>query len=160
MKIAFLISAGRFPSGILQELSAQLQQHQLIHWPRGESSPATDIEVLLVLGEVTAAQMAGQTKLALIQAVTAGYEEIDIDAANKLGIWVSFSPSEVTGNAASVAEFAVLLMLGASRHFQQVVRLREDSAGSPGITPAMSGKTVCIVGLGSIGRLLVDPPPP
>jgi len=139
MKIAFLISAGRFPSGILQELSAQLPQHQLIHWPRGESSPATDIEVLLVLGEVTAAQMAGQTKLALIQTVTAGYEEIDIDAANKLGIWVSFSPSEVTGNAASVAEFAVLLMLGASRHLQQVVPLGEGSAGSLGIPPAMSG---------------------
>jgi phosphoglycerate dehydrogenase-like enzyme len=156
MKIAFLISAGRFPSGILQELSAQLPQHQLIHWPRGESSPATDIEVLLVLGEVTAAQMAGQTKLALIQTVTAGYEEIDIDAANKLGIWVSFSPSEVTGNAASVAEFAVLLMLGASRHLQQVVPLGEGSAGSLGIPPAMSGKTVCIVGLGNIGRLLVD----
>jgi len=156
MKIAFLISAGRFPSGILQELRAQLPQHQLIQWTRGESSPATDIEVLLVLGEVTAAQMARQTKLALIQTVTAGYEEIDIDAANKLGIWVSFAPSEVTGNAASVAEFAVLLMLGASRHLQQVVRLREDSAGSLGIAPSMSGKTVCLVGLGNIGRLLVD----
>jgi hypothetical protein len=69
MKIAFLISAGRFPSEILQELRAQLPQDQLIHWTRGESSPAPDIEVLLVLGEVTAAQMAGQTKLALIQTV-------------------------------------------------------------------------------------------
>ena len=77
MKIAFLISAGRFPSGILQELRAKFPQHQLIPWARGESSPATDIEVLLVLGEVTAAQMARQTKLALIQTVTAGYEEID-----------------------------------------------------------------------------------
>ena len=90
MKIAFLISAGRFPSGILQELRAQLPRHQLIQWTRGESSPATDIEVLLVLGEVTAAQMARQTKLALIQTVTAGYEEIDIDAANKLGIGYRF----------------------------------------------------------------------
>jgi phosphoglycerate dehydrogenase-like enzyme len=156
MKIAFLISAGRFPSEILQELRAQLPQDQLILWTRGESSPATDIEVLLVLGEVTAAQMARQTKLSLIQTVTAGYEGIDIDTATKLGIWVSFSPSEVTGNAASVAEFAVLLMLSASRHLQQVVRLRDESAGSPGITPALSGKTVCIVGLGSIGRLLAD----
>src|ERR1700674_2762334 len=93
MKIAFLMRAGRFPSGILQELRAQLPQHQLIHWTRGESSPATDIDVLLVLGEVTAAEMASQTKLALIQTVSAGYEGIDIDAANDLGIWVSFSPS-------------------------------------------------------------------
>jgi phosphoglycerate dehydrogenase-like enzyme len=108
-------------------------------------------------GEVTAAQMASQTKLALIQTVTAGYEEIDIDAANKLGIWVSFSPSEVTGNAAWVAEFAVLLMLGASRHLQQLVRLREDSAGSLGIARAMNGKTVCIVGLAtSVGCWLTD----
>jgi phosphoglycerate dehydrogenase-like enzyme len=156
MKIAFLISAGRFPAGILQELRAQRPQDQLIHWVRGESSPATDIDVLLVLGEVTAAEMARQTKLALIQTVTAGYEGIDIDAANELGIWVSFAPSELTGNAASVAEFAVLLMLGAARHLQQVVRLREDSAGSLGIAPALSGKTVCVVGLGNIGRLLVD----
>ena len=94
MKIAFLISAGRFPAGILQELRAQLPQHQLIHWTRGESSPATDIDVLLVLGEVAAAEMASQTKLTLIQTVTAGCEGIDIDAANKLGIWVSFSPCE------------------------------------------------------------------
>src|SRR4029077_2195917 len=115
---------------------ALLPQHHLIHWARGESSPATDIEVLLVLGEVTAAQMARQPKLALIQTVTAGYEEIDIDAANKLGIWVSFTPSDVTGNAASVAEFAVLLMLGASRHLQQVVPLGEGSASSLGISHA------------------------
>jgi hypothetical protein len=77
MKIAFLISAGRFPSGILQELRAQRPQDRLIHWMRGESSPATDIDVLLVLGEVTAAEMARQTKLALIQTVTAGYIYVD-----------------------------------------------------------------------------------
>jgi hypothetical protein len=45
MKIAFLINAGRLPSKILQELRAQLPQDQLIHWTRGEGSPATDIEV-------------------------------------------------------------------------------------------------------------------
>jgi phosphoglycerate dehydrogenase-like enzyme len=156
MKIAFLHGPAQFNRDLFPELSAKLPHHELLPWTRGEKSPDRDIEVLLVSGEVTRAQMASQTKLALIQTVSAGYEGIDIDAANDLGIWVSFSPSGATGNAVSVAEFAVLLMLGASRHLNQAARLREHSADPPGMRPAMSGKTVCIVGLGSIGRLLVD----
>jgi phosphoglycerate dehydrogenase-like enzyme len=155
MKIAFLHGPAQFFSEILSDLRAKLPQHELISWAPGENSPDRDIEVLLVQGEVTRALMADQRKLALIHTVTAGYEGIDIDAATDLGIWVSFSPSGVTGNATSVAECAVLLMLGASRHINQIVCLRDHSADT-GTNPAMSGKTVCIVGLGGIGRLLVD----
>jgi phosphoglycerate dehydrogenase-like enzyme len=113
--------------------------------------------VLLSIGEVRREQLAGQPKLAFIQTASAGYESVDIDAATELGIWVSYAPSDVTGNATSVAEFALLLLLGASRHLGEAVEsLRNDAVKLPRLNLALKGKTVCIVGLGSIGRQLVD----
>ena len=101
--------------------------------------------------------MESQPKLTLIQTTTAGYEGVDIDAASELGIWVSFCPSDATGNAVSVAEFAVLLMIAASRHLNQALRSMQDqSVEAPRLNPALSGKTVCIVGLGGIGQLLIE----
>jgi phosphoglycerate dehydrogenase-like enzyme len=66
-------------------------------------------------------------------------------------------PSEESGNAASVAEHAVLLMLMLSRRWNQISATREKGTpvawGSPP-GQAVIGKTVCIVGLGGVGREL------
>jgi phosphoglycerate dehydrogenase-like enzyme len=157
MKIAFLHSENDFNAEMLHKLRSRLTEHELLAWVTGKSAPAHDLEVLLSVGRVGREQLENQPKLALIQTASTGYENVDIDAATKLGIWVSYAPSDLTGNAISVAEFAVLLLLGASRHLAQALESIHDNAIKPSrLNPALSGKTVCVVGLGSIGQLLID----
>ncbi len=114
----------------------------------GDPAPASDLDMLLVAGDVGRELLASQPRLSFVQTVTAGYEGVDVDAASDLGIWVSSAPSGETGNAVSVAEFAVFLMIGASRNVLAEPMMH--------ISPSLFGKSVCIVGLGSIGRLIVD----
>ncbi len=157
MKIAFTHTDNSFTAELLKQLRDKLPQHQILPWLKDENAPAFDLDVVLVMGAINREQMESQPKLTLIQTASAGYEGVDIEAASELGIWVSFCPSDITGNAVSVAEFAVLLMIGASRRLNQALRSMQDpSVEAPRLTPALSGKTVCIVGLGSIGHLLLD----
>jgi phosphoglycerate dehydrogenase-like enzyme len=157
MKIAFVHSKNEFTAKLFSELKKRLNNHEIVSWVENETAPADDFEALVVMGKFTHEQIAGQTKLLLIHTVSAGYDSIDIDEANQMGVLVSYSPSGLTGNAISVAEFAVMLMLGASRHLHQVLLpLKENGIKIPGIAGALFGKKVCIVGLGTIGRLLAD----
>lgn len=157
MKIAFIYADKEFNNTLFKELKEKLAGHHLLTWESGKPAPAQDFEIILVMGKLTREQMEAQPRLMLIQTVSAGYDGIEVDAATDLGIWVSYSPSELTGNAVSVAEFAIMLMLGASRYFGQVIQpLRDQNTTAPGITPALYHKTVCIVGLGTIGRMVAE----
>jgi hypothetical protein len=48
-------------------------------------------------------------------------------AATKAGVWVASAPTTKTGNGESVAEFAVLLMLAASRRLNEALAFTRDS---------------------------------
>src|ERR1700690_2026047 len=91
---------------------------------------------------------------------SAGYEGGDIEAATKFGVWVGSAPTTKTGNGESVAEIAVLLMLAASRRLNEKLASTHGGAQSRPEkwegNRALFGKTVCIVGLGGIGDLLVE----
>ena len=86
-----------------------------------------------------------------------GLESVDIEAATKNGVMVARIPSEESGNAASVAEHAILFMLMLSRNWNRLSRAREENKPLPWGSPegqALLKKTVCIVGLGGVGREL------
>ena len=157
MKIAFLHSENFFTSALLREFRPALAHHEVVEWISGKEAPALDFDLLLAMGNVGRELLLNQPKLKLIQTASDGYEEVDIDAASELGIWVSYAPADLTGNATSVAEFAVLLLLGVARHLGEALRsLQGDPVRSPTLNLSLSGKTVCIVGLGTIGQQLVD----
>ena len=157
MKIAFLGTHNGFTASLHRELVHALPGHECRLWNEGEVAPANDIELLLVNGAVHREQFLDQPKLNFIQTVSTGFEALDIDAATQLGIWVSFAPSDETGNATSVAEFAVLLLLGASRRLaEDIAFVHSGSAPVRRPSPALDGKTVCIVGLGSIGLRVAE----
>jgi phosphoglycerate dehydrogenase-like enzyme len=147
-----------------RELVKQLQEahprDQFLPWPPGIPAPALDLDVLIALGPVGAPELEGQTRLGLVQTAGAGYEEVDLAAARAAGIWVASAPTTRTGNGESVAEYAVLLMLAASRRLNEELAYTRDRATprpeKPQINRALFGKTVCIVGLGGIGDLLVE----
>ncbi|MBC5824150.1 MAG: NAD(P)-binding domain-containing protein [Candidatus Eremiobacteraeota bacterium] len=90
----------------------------------------------------------------LVQQFGVGLDSVDVEAATGAGVWVARIPSDVSGNADSVADHALLLMLMLSRRIRDceaalVDRRLGEPAGS-----ALRGKTACIVGLGNVGKAL------
>ena len=157
MKIAFLHTRNFFTSELLRHFRSALAHHEVVEWLEGNDAPAFDFDVLLAMSHVGRELLLVQPKLMLVQTASDGYEDVDIDAASALGIWVSYAPADLTGNATSVAEFAVLLLLGAARHLgEALTSLRGGPIRPPTLSLALSGKTVCIIGLGTIGQQLVD----
>lgn len=92
--------------------------------------------------------------LSIVCALGVGYATVDADAVKARGIMATHGPGT---NAASVAEFALGLMLAVTRRmifYDGYARAgRWAATGSKGgYTATVSGKTVGIIGLGHIGR--------
>lgn len=94
--------------------------------------------------------LAGANNLKVISRYGVGVDAVDLEAARKKGIVVTNTPG---ANSASVAELTIGLMLALARQLQQAF-----SATRQGKWPRLSGvtlegKTVGIIGLGSIGKI-------
>ena len=90
--------------------------------------------------------------LRLVQLLSAGYDRADIDSARKASVPISNNGG---ANSVAVSEHALMLMLATSR---QLVRQHTNVASgrwrgndTPKLTE-LRGKTVGIVGLGTIGK--------
>lgn len=86
----------------------------------------------------------------LIALRCAGFNQVDLRAAAKLGMTVARVPAY---SPESVAEHAVALMLSLARRIPRAYnRVREGNFSLEGLTGfCMSGKTVGLIGLGKIG---------
>jgi phosphoglycerate dehydrogenase-like enzyme len=156
MKIAVLHGENAYAASEFEHLSVRLSGHELVTWHPGQPPPANDFQILLGVGEIDRKLLESQPHLELVQMTSAGYEGVDVEAASTLGIWVSLAPSGETGNALSVAEWGVLLLMASSRDLGLALRSERDPSVKlerPG--QALFGKEVCIVGYGGIGRELV-----
>ncbi len=155
MKIAFHRKRHFFLDLESARLKERLTAHEYYDWFAGEEAPANDLDVAIVVGPFDKRAIAEQSQLFFIQTASAGYEGVDLDAATESGIWVSFAPAGETGNAISVAELAVMLMIGASRRLNRALAsVRRHELRTDHLATALYGKTACIVGLGSIGGAL------
>ena len=108
-----------------------------------------------VLKPCTASHIAAAPRLKLIQKIGVGVNTIDLDAARARGIPVCNLPGT---NSRAVAELALALMLAAIR---RVPRFDADLRAGIWTDPALQdgigelgGRTVGLVGYGSIPRLL------
>jgi phosphoglycerate dehydrogenase-like enzyme len=103
---------------------------------------------------VTREILANGDRLRLIQQCGSGLEAVDLRAARDLDIWVANVPTDISGNADSVAELGIYMMIGLARDVQGMAQsLAAGRMGAPR-GRALSGKTVGLVGLGGIGRAL------
>jgi D-3-phosphoglycerate dehydrogenase len=85
-----------------------------------------------------------------------GVDNIDVAAASEKGVVVTNCPDVLSQ---TVAEHALLLMLGISRRIvvaDRAVRTGGWKEFDLTLTPEMSGKTLGIIGMGSIGSLLAQ----
>jgi phosphoglycerate dehydrogenase-like enzyme len=93
--------------------------------------------------------------LRLIQQCGAGLELVDLKAARDMNIRVANVPADISGNADSVAEVAIYLMVGLSRDVRGMAKsLANRKMGEPQ-GRSLRGRTVGLVGLGGIGRALI-----
>lgn len=97
--------------------------------------------------------IAALPKLEIIAAFSSGYEGVDLVAARTRGIAVT---NAIGANAASVADFAIGMMLAIVRDLRN--RDLATRAGRwndiRGLTPTLTGKRLGLIGLGSVGRTI------
>mmetsp|Transcript_13476 Transcript_13476/g.38271 ORF Transcript_13476/g.38271 Transcript_13476/m.38271 type:complete len:270 (-) Transcript_13476:686-1495(-) len=93
-------------------------------------------------------------RLQLINQFGVGLEGVDIDACDEFGVHVTNIPSDGTGNAASVAEHGIYLMIGILRHHHQMQEsIKAKVLGAP-MGRTLQGCTVLLVGFGGIAQEL------
>jgi phosphoglycerate dehydrogenase-like enzyme len=154
MKILFAAPENAW-GGFLGHIRAALPEHEFIATGRFGLDSLRGIDVLIpTMCRITADMLAVSDRLRLIQQCGAGLEGVDCVAAGKLKIPVANVPTDISGNADSVAELGIYLMIGLSRNFRAMAQsLTTGRVGEP-MGRALCGKTVGIVGLGGIGRAL------
>jgi lactate dehydrogenase-like 2-hydroxyacid dehydrogenase len=141
------------------ELLPRLAEHYTLlgPYPAGPLPPeARAARALVTLGglRTDAALLAALPNLGLVACYGTGFEGVDQAAAGAAGVSVTHAPD---ANATAVAEFAMGLVLAASRDI-----LRGDSLVRSGgwtslridrmpLTPGLAGRRLGIYGLGAIG---------
>jgi phosphonate dehydrogenase len=114
-----------------------------------------DAMLAFMTDQVDAAFLAACPRLKVVGAALKGYDNIDVAAAERAGVWVTIVPDLLT---VPTAELAIGLMLSLGRHIAGADRSIRDN-GFHGWRPAfygrgIAGSTVGIVGFGQVGQAI------
>lgn len=106
------------------------------------------------MAKVTPALLKTADRLKLIQQSGAGLESVDIVSARAQGIQVANVPSDHSGNADSVAELGIWMMIGLARKASEIPQMIATRQLGLPVGMGLMGKTVGLVGVGGIGKAL------
>ena len=116
-----------------------------------------DAEGLIIRSgtKVTAEVLSAARELKVIGRAGIGVDNIDIPAATERGVLVMNTPD---ANATTTAELALAHILSLSRHLPQAdASIREGRwERSKYVGAELSGKTLGVIGFGTIGRIVAD----
>ncbi len=121
------------------------------------SALAPKIRVMATMGKADAALMDGLPNLKLISSFGVGYDGVDVGHATRRGVTLTNTPDVLNDD---VSNLAVLLVLATTRNFSfnerylRAGRWREE--GDPPLSHAIRDRTVGIIGLGRIGKVLAS----
>lgn len=139
---------------VLQEIDAALEVHDL----RSDEEAAGVLKgadgVLVNLYPMRASTIEQLDRCRVLSRYGVGYDNVDIDAATKKGIWVTRVPDY---SLEDVSDHAVALLLAAVRKVTFRDRsIREGRWNLPPRQPSYrtNGKVLGIIGFGAIGRTL------
>jgi D-3-phosphoglycerate dehydrogenase len=153
MKI--LVAEPLAPAGV-ELLRAQEGWNVVISNPKEYESHLGDCDALLVRSavKVTKAVLAQSPQLKVIGRAGVGVDNVDLDAATAAGVLVMNTPG---GNAVSVAEHTIALMLSMARSVPQASASTRSGKWEKKkfLGNELRGKTLGVIGLGSIGREVV-----
>ncbi len=100
---------------------------------------------------VPADVIAAADKLRVISKYGAGLDNIDLNAARKSGIVVTFTPG---ANSRAVAELTMGFVFGLARNLPKADRITKSGRWQRMSGIELGGRTFGIVGLGAIGRIV------
>ncbi|MBV9763100.1 MAG: phosphoglycerate dehydrogenase [Acidobacteriaceae bacterium] len=134
-------------------LRAQSGWDVVIADPKTYQQHLADSDALVVRSavKVTKELLARAPKLKIVGRAGVGVDNVDLDAATEAGVLVMNTPG---GNAISVAEHTLALMLSMARSVPQASASTKSGKWEKKkfLGNELRGKTLGIVGLGSIGR--------
>lgn len=110
--------------------------------------------ILLRNARITRRVLEAGTNLKVIGRHGVGLDNVDLDTANKLGIWVTYAP---LANTSTVAEHTIGMLVALARHMvRQDRELRSGNfeVRNQAVGVDLEGKTFGILGLGRIGALV------
>jgi D-3-phosphoglycerate dehydrogenase len=140
----------------LELLRGQPDWELVVADPKTYASHLADSDALLVRSavKVTKDVLAQAPKLRVIGRAGVGVDNVDLPAATEAGVLVMNTPG---GNAVSVAEHTLALMLSMARSVPQASSSTKSGKWEKKkfLGNELRGKTLGIVGLGSIGREVV-----
>src|SRR5215212_5916125 len=150
-----LVAEPLAPAGI-ELLKAQSGWDVVVSDPKHYQDYLSEADALLVRSavQVTKEVLAKAPKLRVIGRAGVGVDNVDLDAATAAGVLVMNTPG---GNAVSVAEHTLALMLAMARYIPQANISTKSGKWEKKkfLGSELRGKTLGIVGLGSIGREVV-----
>lgn len=137
-------------------IRSELPGHEFVATGRYGFETLKGFDVLIpTMAHVSREMLKTNDRLRLIQQAGAGLEGVDIGAARDLGIYVANVPAEISGNADSVAELGIYMLIGLSRDVGgMAISLSRRQMGVP-LGRALIGKTIGLIGLGGVGKALV-----
>jgi len=110
----------------------------------------SDVDGILVgIDPITERVMKAAPRLKAISKYGAGLDNVDLEAAKRLGIAVSTAPGT---NAVSVAELTIGFLFDLSRHITQSVTTVKSGVWGRVVGTELTGKTLGLIGCGNIGR--------
>jgi len=136
--------------GLEPEVRTGMTEAELI-----EAGAEVDAILVRSATKVTRAVIEACGQLRVIGRAGIGVDNIDLDAATERGVVVMNTPR---GNATTTAELAIALLMSLARHIPRADRMvRSGVWKKKGLVGTeITGKTLGVVGLGRIGRIVAD----
>ena len=152
-----ILIADKFPEVYIQKLRDN--NIEVIYEPKlGENDIIKyvhDVDTIIVRStKVNADAILNSTSLNLIIRAGAGFNNIDIKAANKKGVYVANCPGK---NSIAVAELAMGLIIALDRKIADNVKDFNNGIWNKDVfskAEGLAGKTLAIIGYGNIGKEL------
>ena len=156
---AFPVFRVRVSPGV-PEAGLRLLERAGLHVERGGPGEIAGVDAFLCLltDRVDAAVLAGGDRLRIVANMAVGTDNVDLAAAERLGIAVSNTPDVLTD---ATADLAFALLLAAARAIpwgDRYVRAGAFTSWTPqlGVGHDVTGRTLGIVGAGRIGRAVAE----
>jgi len=151
-----LVAEPMAPAG-LELLKAQQGWNIIVSSPKEYAKHLAEADALVVRSavQVTPEVLKAAPKLRVIGRAGVGVDNVDLDAATAAGVLVMNTPG---GNAVSVAEHTLALMLSMARSIPQASASTKAGKWEKKkfLGSELRGKVLGIVGLGSVGREVVS----
>lgn len=152
-KIMNILVAEPLAAAGIEQLQAQPGWNVIVSNPKEYAQHLPEADALLVRSavKVTRELLAQAPKLRVIGRAGVGVDNVDLAAATEAGVLVMNTPG---GNAVSVAEHTLALMLAMARSIPQASASTKSGKWEKKkfLGNELRGKTLGIVGFGSIGR--------